>query len=181
MIIIKTTESDLQIVLQVEKQAFGNEKGVEIADLVVGLLRDPSAMPLLSLLAVNDNQAIAHILFTTARINPSKDSTSAVILAPLAVIPESQSQGIGGKLIKSGLRLLTESGVDLVFVLGHPDYYPRHGFSPAGVQGFEAPYSIPEDHADAWMVQELHPGVIGSVSGKVICANALNQPEYWRE
>jgi len=181
LIIRKTTESDLQDVLHVEKQAFGNEKGLEIADLVHGLISDPSAMPLLSLLAVNDDQAIGHVLFTKARLSPSKEATSAVILAPLAVIPDAQSQGVGGKLIKEGLRLLSESGVDLVFVLGHPDYYPRHGFNPAGVQGFEAPYLIPEDHANEWMVQELRPGVIGSLSGRVICANVLNRPEHWRE
>lgn len=181
LILRKTTESDLQIVLQVEKQAFGNEKGIEIADLVFELLSDPSAIPLLSLLAVNDNHAIGHILFTNARLYPTKDAISAAILAPLAVIPESQSQGVGGKLIKGGLRLLSDSGVDLVFVLGHPEYYPRHGFSPAGTQGFDAPYPISENHANTWMVQELHPGVIGSVSGKVICADALNQPEHWRE
>jgi len=180
MEIRKSTESDLQDVLYVETQAFIGE-GPVIADLVRGLLCDPSAMPLLSLIAVNDGQAIGHILFTKAYFNPSLDSTSAVILAPLAVIPEAQSQGVGGKLIKEGLRLLSESGVDLVFVLGHPEYYPRHGFTPAGIQGFEAPYPIPEENAIAWMVQELRPGLIGSVSGKVKCANVLNQPEHWRE
>ena len=76
---------------------------------------------------------------------------------------------------------MSETGVELVFVLGHPEYYPRHGFKPAGVHGFEAPYPIPDKHANAWMVQELHPGVIGNVNGKVICADMLNQPEHWRE
>jgi putative acetyltransferase len=72
-------------------------------------------------------------------------------------------------------------GVELVFVLGHPGYYPRHGFTPAGVLGFHAPYPIPEKNADAWMVQELHPGVIGRARGKILCADAINRPEYWRE
>lgn len=76
---------------------------------------------------------------------------------------------------------MSESGVELVFVLGHPDYYPRYGFKPAGVLGYEAPYPIPDEQADAWMVQELRPGVIDSVSGKVICADVMNQPEHWRE
>lgn len=177
----KSTESDLNVVLDVETKAFGNEKGPEIADLVNGLLSDPSAMPLLSLIAVNDDQAIGHILFTKARITYSKDSISAAILAPLAVIPDAQSQGVGGQLIKEGLKLLSESGVELVFVLGHPEYYPRHGFKPAGALGFEAPYPIPDEHANAWMVQELRPGMIGSVSGKIICADVLNHPEHWRE
>ena len=157
MEIRKSTESDLNDVLDVETQAFGNEKGPEIAELVNGLLIDPTAMPLLSLLAVNDVQAIGHILFTRAHIADSENSVSSVILAPLAVIPEAQSQGVGGQLIKAGLRLLTDLGVELVFVLGHPEYYPRHGFKPA--IGFEAPYPIPEIHANAWMVQELRPAM----------------------
>ena len=177
----KSTESDLKDVLDVETQAFGNEKGPEIVGLVNGLLIDPTAMPLLSLLAVNDDKTIGHILFTKARITDSKESISAAILAPLAVLPDAQCQGVGGQLIEEGLRLLSESGVALVFVLGHPDYYPRHGFKPAGALGFEAAYPIPNEHANAWMVQELRPGVIGIVSGKVICADVLNQPEHWRE
>jgi putative acetyltransferase len=168
-------------VLQVEQQAFGKEKGPEISDLVHGLLYDPSAMPLLSLLAVNEDQVVGHILFTRAHISTLKESTSAVILAPLAIVPDAQSQGVGGRLIQEGLKRLSESGVELVFVLGHPEYYPRYGFKPAGALGFQAPYPIPDEHADGWMVQELGSGVIGSVRGMVICADVLDRPEHWRE
>jgi putative acetyltransferase len=136
-------------------------------------------MQLLSLMVVNDDQAIGYILFTKARIT-SKEPISAAILAPLALVPDAQCQGVSGQLIEEGLRLLSESGIKMVFVLGHPDYYPRHGFKPAGVLGFEAPYPIPDEHANAWMVQELRPGIISSVSGKVICADVPNQPEHWR-
>ena len=177
----KSTPSDLTKVLQVEQQAFGDDEGPEIVDLVKGLLSDPSAMPLLSLLAEDDQRAVGHILFTNARITDTDHSVSAVILAPLAVAPQAQSRGIGGRLIKEGLKRLSESGIELVFVLGHPEYYPRHGFKPAGELGFEATYPIPDKNADAWMVQELRPGVIGRVRGKVICADVLNQPEHWRE
>ena len=175
-----TKESDLHDVLLVEKAAFGTEEGQEIADLVNDLLGDPSAMPILSLIAIKENQVIGHILFTKAIID-SNHSISAVILAPLAVIPAAQSQGVGGQLINEGLKCLSESGVDLVFVLGHPDYYPRHGFKPASILGFDAPYPIQQEHADAWMVKELRSGIIGSVSGKVQCSDVLNQPEHWRE
>jgi len=149
--------------------------------LVRELLHDHSAKPVLSLLAFKQDRAVGHILFTTARLFGTKDTASIVILAPLAIVPDAQKQGIGGRLIEQGLGLLSKSRVDLVFVLGHPEYYPRYGFKPAGHLGFEAPYPIPDEHADAWMVQALRPGVIGSVSGKVICADALNKPEHWRE
>ena len=181
MHIREANESDLSDVLHVERQAFGADKGPEIVELIDELLRDPSAMPLLSLIAVDDDQVIGHILFTKAQIIYPKKPISAAILAPLAVIPDAQSQGVGGQLIEEGLRVLSESGVELVFVLGHPEYYPRHGFKTAGHLGFEAPYPIPDKHANAWMVQALRPGLIGSVNGKVVCADALNKPEHWRE
>jgi len=174
-------ESDLAAVLHVEGQAFSEQQGVEIVALVKELLRDPSALPLLSLLAIDEGRALGHILFTRAEVAGSQQSVAAALLAPLAVLPDAQSRGIGGQLIREGLRRLSEAGVDLVFVLGHPGYYPRYGFQPAGTLGFEAPYPIPESATDAWMVREMHSGVIGSVAGKVVCADALDHPEHWRE
>ena len=172
------TDSDLNNVLLVERLAFGQD---EEAELVKNLLSDPSAKPLLSLLAFKDDKAVGHILFTTARLTKTQNTALISILAPLAIVPDFQKQGIGGRGIERGLQLLSKSGVDMVFVIGHPEYYPRYGFKPAGYLGFEAPYSIPDKHADAWMVQALRPGVIGSVSGTIMCAVELNKPEYWRE
>lgn len=171
-------KSDLDDVLSIERVAFGED---EEAELVRNLLDDPSAQPILSLLAFQGDRAVGHILFTTARLTNSPNPASIAILAPLAIVPDAQKQGIGGQLIERGLQLLSRSGVDLVFVLGYPEYYGRHGFTPAGCLGFEASYPIPDRHANAWMVQALRPGVIGSVSGKVLCPDALNKPEYWQE
>ena len=178
MHIREASDSDLDDILSVERVAFGYDKE---AQLVRDLLGDASATPLLSLLAFEDDRAVGHSLFTRVRFAETQSTASMAILAPLAIVPDFQRQGIGGKLIERGLQLLSKSGVDLVFVLGHPEYYPRHGFKPAGNLGFEAPYPIPDEHADAWMVQALRPNVIGSVCGKIICADTLSKPEHWRE
>ncbi len=178
MRIASATESDLSDVLRIEREAFGED---DEADLVSNLLNDPSASPLLSLLAFEGERAVGHILFTAARISEASEAVSVSLLAPLAVVPDVQRRGIGGKLIEQGLHVLSEAGVDLVFVLGHPEYYPRHGFEPAGHLGFAAPFPIAEEDAGAWMVQALTPGAIGSVRGAVVCADAINRPEYWRE
>jgi len=177
----KSTELDKAEISNIQIKAFGEKKGSEIADLVNGLLEDKTAMPLLSIVAVEDDKLLGHILFTKAKIQQTTEPVSAQILAPLAVIPEAQNKGVGAQLIKEGLKQLKEANVELVFVLGHPDYYPRSGFKPAGVLGYEAPYTIPEEHAGAWMVQELSSGVIGRVKGKVQCSEVLNQPQHWRE
>ena len=177
LIIKKTLETDLNDVVSVERAAFSSE---EEANLVCDLMADASAKPVLSLLAYDENQPIGHILFTKAFLEP-ESPLSIYILAPLAVVPEYQKRGIGQELIQTGLHFLSKSGTDLVFVLGHPEYYPRFGFQPAGKNGFDAPYPIPEKNSDAWMVQALRPEVLGAYSGKIVCADKLNKPEHWRE
>lgn len=161
--------------------AFGQRQGQEIVELVNGMLEDETAKPLLSLVAEKDGKLVGHILFTTARLQPENQESSIRILAPLAVSSDVQGEGIGGALIKEGLKQLAESGVDLVFVLGHPRYYPRFGFQTAALFGFEAPHTIPAEHADAWMVQELKTGRLAKNEGKIQCSEVLNQPQYWRE
>jgi predicted N-acetyltransferase YhbS len=177
----KALESDANRIADVVFAAFGEAHGDEITDLISGLLTDPSAQPLLSLVATVNGDIVGHILFTTASVKNSQHRVSAAILAPLAVHPNQQNQGIGGLLIKEGLRQMKAAGVELVFVLGHPGYYPRHGFSAAGIKGFDAPYPIPPENAAAWMVQELSLEIAGHASGRVICANTLNDPKYWQE
>ena len=181
MKIRKSTESEKTEILEIHKAAFGEEKGPEIASLVRDLFTDKTAMPVLSLVAEEDNRLVGHVLYTKVNIVQTEAPVSAQILAPLAVLPGSQKSGVGSRLVNEGLEQLKKSGVELVFVLGHPEYYPRCGFTPAGALGFEAPYPIPEEHAAAWMVQELRPGVIGSVKGKVQCSEVLDQPQHWRE
>jgi len=174
----EASESDLADVLFVERAAFGEDAE---ADLVRALLNDPSAQPSLSLLAREGGRPVGHVLFTAVRLRGAAGSPPMAILAPLAVVPDVQGNGIGSALTERGMQLLGESGVGLVFVLGHPSYYPRFGFEPAGRLGLDAPYPIPDEHADAWMVVALRPGIIGVARGTVACADVLDKPEYWRE
>lgn len=182
MKIREAKEAELSEVLRVERLAFGEDAE---ADLTKALLEDPSAKPTLSLLAFDDDEkAVGHILFTKATMEgDDNSSTKVAILAPLAVVPDNQKQGIGGKLIRHGLEKLKQDGVDLVFVLGYPDYYPRHGFqNDATSLGFEGTYPIAEKMAAAWMVQALQePSAIGKVKGRVVCADALNNLKFWVE
>ncbi len=177
MKIRQTTQKDLNDILSVERDAFKRDSEVNIT---AALLIDPSAEPRLSLMAYIDEQPVGHILFTKATLtnHPEVDLS---FLAPLAVVPKFQRQGIGGRLIKKSLELLTKANVDLVVLLGHPTYYPKFGFKPAFNLGFEPTYPIAAEVADAWMVQALKPNVIGRVSGRVICCDAMNKPEIWRE
>ena len=175
------TEADLRDMLHIERMAFGDAEGDEIVELVENILDDKSAQPRVSLMALQNGRPVGHILFSKAHIEDATRTVSAALLAPLAVIPDAQSMGIGGHLIDEGLCRLKKEEIQIVFVLGHPEYYPRHGFVPAGQRGFEAPYPIPEEHTNAWMVQALKPGALDGLAGKVRCCKALDQQKYWIE
>ncbi|SHO57329.1 GNAT family N-acetyltransferase [Vibrio quintilis] len=181
MEIRQSTESDRCGILEIHQHAFGDDKGSVIAKLVDDLMHDTTAMPVLSLVAVEGKRLVGHVLFTKAEVNGADVPLSAQILAPLAIIPDSQKGGVGLQLINEGLEQLKQAGVDFVFVLGHADYYPRCGFRPAGSLGLSAPYPIPEEHAGAWMVQELNHNYLGQVKGTVQCSQALSEPQHWRE
>ncbi len=176
----ETNSKDFNDIMVVEERAFGY---VKEAQLTADLLKDNTAEPILSLLAFHDKKAIGHILFTRAYINERSTKQPLIhILAPLAIIPEYQKQGIGGLLINEGLKRLKEMGTEIVFVLGHMDYYPKFGFIPDAKKiGFSAPYPIPEEYANAWMVQSLNPEGFVIDKGNIICSVELNKPEHWRE
>jgi predicted N-acetyltransferase YhbS len=177
----KAHPSDEAAILALVRTAFGEAEGGEIADLVVDLCRDPTAQPSLSLVAVSDKQIVGHILFTKVRLEGPRPDTPSSILCPLAVHPAKQNQGIGRRLIEEGLSHLRADGTALVFVLGHPGYYPRFGFTPAGARGFEAPYPVLPTNAEAWMVLALEPTTLAEASGRVVCADALDDPRHWVE
>ena len=177
---IKFTKSNiLGDIISIHKLAFPDEQSVAV--LTDDLLKDDTAEPRISLLAYDADKPVGHILFTKATIENGDDNTLMHILAPLAVLPEYQNKGIGGMLIKVGLKRLKEIGSKVVFVLGHITYYPKHGFiNDAGNLGYPAPYPIPDDVKDAWMVMPLtSEGLINK--GKVICAKAMDAPEHWVE
>ena len=175
----ETNNNDFNDIMTVEEQSFGHDKE---AKLTADLLQDKTAEPVISLLAWHNQKAIGHILFTRAYVNEMVQQPLFHILAPLAVIPEYQKQGIGGKLIAEGLKKLKDIGSEMVLVLGHMDYYPRHGFIPnAGKIGYSAPYPIPVEFANAWMVQSLNTDGFTIEKGRIICSDELNKPEHWRE
>jgi predicted N-acetyltransferase YhbS len=163
-------------VLAVSRAAFGGE---DVPALVRELLADATARPLLSLVALDDGPIVGHALFTAARVGTEQAPGSAVILAPLAVIPKAQGRGVGGLLLGTGLALLRDRGIRLAFLAGHPGYYPRYGFVPAYAQGFIPPFPVSPE--EAWMVRPFDPDAMGGTGGVVRCADAMDKAEHWRE
>ena len=172
-----TLPEDRSSVLGIHRRAFGHGKEAALVD---ALLDDPTSQPMLSLLALENNVPAGHILFTRARFKNRGESPLMHILAPLAVAPEFQRAGVGGTLIREGVARLTEAGSVMLFVLGHKEYYPRHGFLPHATRaGFDAPYPIPEEASEYWMYRPLCPTT--PEPGPLACADALDRLEHWRE
>ena len=105
---------------------------------------------------------VGHILFSRIWIDTSNGSIPAVALAPLAMLPGLQRQGVGGRLIRSGLDSLRDRGEQTVIFLGHPNYYPRFGFSTEKVRALESPFP-----PHAFMAAELSVNALGGISGEV--------------
>jgi putative acetyltransferase len=71
--------------------------------------------------------------------------------------------------VRRGLELCHERGVEIVVVVGHPEYYPRFGFSAELAQRLRAPFS-----GEAFMALELAPGGLAEgVTGTVRYAEAF--------
>ncbi len=147
---------DADAIRQVLELAF--EGSVE-ADLV-DLLRSSDAwLPSLSLVAEADSEIVGHILFSLVEV----DGTPVLSLGPMGVTPGQQRSGVGTALVEHGLELARQSEHPLVVVLGHPEYYPRFGFTPARELEIGTPYEAPDE---AWMALAL-PNYDGRLKGTV--------------
>jgi putative acetyltransferase len=172
----EATSEDRAATLEVHRLAFGQD---EESLLVESLLADPSAQPVLSLVAEQEGTVMGHALFTRLSLLGPEKPPAASILAPLAVVPAAQRSGVGRGLIEKGCELLAERGGRLLFVLGDPRYYTKHGFEPAFPHGLRAPYTIEPEAA--WMVRALGNHALGNTHAQVRCADALAPEKYWRE
>ncbi len=136
------------------------------ADLVDKLRAEDAVLA--SIVAELDGRVVGHVLFSRMFIETADGRVSAVALAPVAVLPAYQRQGIGGKLIRHGLELLRQKDERIAIVLGWPEYYPRFGFSVEKAAALESPFP-----REAYMALELSPGALYGVRGKVRYAAAF--------
>jgi putative acetyltransferase len=142
----------------VNEAAFGEAGEADLVDK----LRSHGSV-LVSLVAEFEGTIIGHVLFSRMCIDTASGPVLAVALAPVSVLPEHQRKGIGQRLITSGLDMLRVRGERVVIVLGHPDYYPRFGFSTRKAALLKAPFP-----REAFMAMELVKGALAGVQGTVI-------------
>ena len=111
------------------------------ADLVERLRDDGDCE--IALVAEESRRIVGHILMSRMRVVGDGRAWRALGLAPVAVAPERQGRGIGGRLIERALAIARERGEEIVFLVGEPDYYRRFGFAAAEAAPFASPYAGP--------------------------------------
>jgi putative acetyltransferase len=152
------TTADHEAIRHVNRLAFGQDAEARLVDAI----RDGGHVRL-SLVAEQAGQIVGHILFSALPIITKAGTIPALALAPMAVLPEFQNQGIGSALIRSGLEVCKGQGHRFVIVLGHPHFYQRFGFTSKLAAYLESPYSGRE----SFMAMELVPGALDGVTGQV--------------
>jgi putative acetyltransferase len=130
------------------------------ADLVEALRAAGAHVPELCLVALAGDEVVGHVMFSEARLDAGEP---VLALAPMGVLPDRQRSGVGAALVRDSLARAAGTSWPLVVVVGHPAYYPRFGFVPAGKHGIVCPFAVP---AEAWLVHLLpayQPGLRGTV------------------
>lgn len=129
---------------------------------------------LLELVTEQDGRLVGHIAFSRLWIKPQSVNAkedvaapfAAVALAPLAVAPDTQRQGIGAALIAQAHAILRERSELLSVVVGDPEYYGRFGYRA------DLAASLQSDYPPQY-VQALFLGNYTDVSGRMVYAAAF--------
>jgi len=148
---------DEDAIRRVHRNAFGGDAEARLVDLLRARAR-----VVVSLVALEDDHLVGHVLFSPVTIEGAHDGR-ALGLAPVGVLPQCQRRGIGAHLIREGLTRCGRDGYELVVLIGAPEYYARFGFEAAKPLGLDNEYGV----NDEFMVLELRKGSLEGVSGLV--------------
>jgi putative acetyltransferase len=151
------THADIPSIRAVNQAAFNTSAEADLVDA----LRE-RAQPIVSLVADDDGTIVGHIMFSPVTL-PHPD-LRIMGLAPMAVVPARQRHGIGSALVHEGLERCRELGFAAVVVLGHAEYYPRFGFTPASRFSLRCEYDVPDEVS---MAIELDAGTLRGRSGTI--------------
>ena len=144
VIIRQETEKDREIVRSLVKESFARAQHSDGDEhnLVERLRGSEAFIPELSLVAVLNNEVGGYILFTKLEVG----KTTQLALAPLAVAPGFQKQGIGSILVKTGHKKASEMGFEYSILLGDPGYYSRFGYRPSDEFNIKCPFDVPGEY-----------------------------------
>jgi putative acetyltransferase len=149
---------DSAAIQEVHAQAFGGPAEAKLVYLITERKK-----ALIALVALSDARVVGHVLFSLVTVAHAPKAFKAVGLAPIAILPEFQKQGIGSQLIREGLKCCNHAGYDAVVLLGDPGYYSRFGFTRAADFGLDNEYGV----YDEFMVLSLRDRALDGIAGMV--------------
>lgn len=170
---IRTEEKeDYKFTEEVVKNAFANETYSDQSEhrLVANLRHSDAFVPDLSLVAMDKNKMIGHILLTKIVIVNDEKNTESLALAPISVLPDYQNKGVGRSLIQKSLEIAKKLNFGSVKVMGHAEYYPKFGFKQASNWGIQAPFDVPDE---LLMAIELKKNALDEASGIIQYSSAF--------
>lgn len=138
--------ADRPAIAEINELAFGQASE---ARLIERLRADGDV--LFELVSEQDGRLEGHILYS--RLWADREAMFAA-LAPMAVHPDRQGDGLGSALVRASLDSAREFGAHGVLVLGHRTYYPRFGFAAETAARVRAPYA----GNPSFMALEIEPG-----------------------
>ena len=147
---------------QLARVAFGGDE--RIVRLLDTLRASWAWEDALSFVAVLDGSIVGQVLYSHAFLDAPTSLVDVLVLSPVGVRPDLQNAGIGSQLIIESLAALATRTEPLVFLEGHPDYYPRFGFRPGGTLGFAAPsVRIPPPAFMVYPLPKYEPWMTGAL------------------
>ena len=149
---------DIPAIRRIEEAAFERLAEANLVDLCRE--RGNAA---LSLVAVEADRIMGHILFTPVKLDPPHPGWNGLGIGPVAVLPEFQRRGIGSRLMTIGLEICRQHGYDFIVLIGDPAYYCHFGFIPGREFGLSSDYG----DGDEFQVREMTPGVLRGANAVV--------------
>jgi putative acetyltransferase len=138
MSIREEEEIDIDHITQLHNEVFNEpEEGT-----IVENLRNNNNLTISLIYEIN-GKIVGHIAYSPIY---KEQEIIGLGLAPIAVLPEYQNQGIGSKLIRYGNSAALSKGYKKIFVLGLPDYYYRFGFHMAREYNYFSKFDLEGDH-----------------------------------
>ena len=150
------TADDRPAILAVVEAAFGRSEEPRLVEAVWA-----SNRVAFGVVAEDDGRVIGHVRLSYVDVLPSNSLVLQV--APRAVAPERQAQGIGSALMQAALEEAEQRSERVVLIEGNPAYYRRFGFGPAAELGFQAPEGTPPQYFMAKWLGTPEPDLQGAV------------------
>jgi len=173
------TPADHRIVEELTRAAFStpdridrSEIGCPLEHFMVHQLRLRDGIMDLNFVAELDGKIVGHIIYSHAHIlQPDGTKVAVLNFGPISVCPQHQRKGIGSALMRQSIALAKQQGHGAILFFGHPDYYPRFGFTTSDKFGITDKNG---NNYPAFMAMELKPGYLANASGKFIESDIFN-------